>query len=77
MTRIDRTRWLYLKSRLNGRYGKRRTKGGHHSYDKRDTTSFVIYTKTSNQNAGVLRSSDGGGEETSEAQSLRNHSNVG
>ena len=42
MTRIDRTRWLHLRSRLNGRYGKRRTKGGHHSYDKRECWGFKI-----------------------------------
>jgi hypothetical protein len=41
------------------------------------TTSFLIYTKTSNQNVGVLRSRDGGGEVTSEPQSLRNRSNAG
>jgi hypothetical protein len=50
---------------------------GHHFYDKRDTTSFLIYTKTSNQITGVLRSRDGGGEVTSDPQSLRNRSNVG
>ncbi len=76
-TRIDRTRWLRLRSRLNGRYGKRKIKGGHHSYDKRVTTNFLIYTKTIDQTDGVLRSRDGDGEETSEPQSLRNRSNVG
>jgi hypothetical protein len=57
--------------------GKRKTNGGHHSYDKRVTTSFLTYTKTSDLTAGVLRSRDGGGEETSGPQSIRNRSNVG